>query len=34
MSQQNDDDSKSESTCSQCAIKKVEQETKLKKKKI
>jgi hypothetical protein len=34
MTQQNEDDAKSESTCSQCAIKKIEQETKMKKKKI
>ena len=32
--QQNDDDAKDEGTCSQCAIQKVETETKMKKKKI
>ena len=34
INQQNDDDAKDEGTCSQCAITKVETETKMKKKKI
>jgi hypothetical protein len=34
LNQQNDDDAKDEGTCSQCAIAKVESETKMKKKKI
>lgn len=34
INQQNDDDAKDEGTCSQCAIQKIETETKIKKKKI
>ena len=34
INQQNDEDAKDEGTCSQCAIAKVETETKMKKKKI